>query len=441
MKTFRLLFLLSAIILVLSVNDLPAQTNFENCSAKGCHTSQTKNSVIHDPVSDDCTSCHESLTNKHPNPQKNDFRLSDSVPDLCYGCHDANNTASHIHAPVADGDCLSCHNVHSSNNDFLLAEEGGLVCAECHDLNQPGHKMHGPVAAAMCTACHSPHQSELASLLLRNDIDLCLFCHTNKKDVQDSPSVHEPFTEGCLDCHSPHSSPFKFMVRKDVPGMCFECHEQVEVQVGKQSDIHGPFQAEGKCYKCHNAHVSQYEHLLMDREQKLCFTCHNKPIEKNGRKITNIASRVEKKEHIHQPLKESGCSPCHAAHTPDNFFLLSAAFPSGSYGEGKAESFAHCFDCHDATLMEQKETTSATAFRNGSQNLHYVHVNRKKARNCTTCHDVHGSKYAHIIAERVPFGKWQMPMRYKTTANGGSCLTGCHKQLAYDRKQKVDNQM
>ena len=248
------------------------------------------------------------------------------------------------------------------------------------------------------------------------------------------PSVHQPFLDGCLDCHSPHSSPYKFMVRKDVPGLCFDCHEKVEVQVTNKSEVHGPFQEGEKCYKCHNAHVSEYDHLLMDKEQNLCLTCHNKVQKKGNRKIKNIARRVLKKKYVHAPMKDEGCSACHAAHTPDNYFLLSAAYPSGSYGEGKAESFAHCFDCHDSALMEKAVTTEDTQFRNGSRNLHYVHVNRKKARNCTTCHDIHGSKYEHLIAEKVPFGKWEMPMKYTVTADGGSCLTGCHKKLSYSRK-------
>ena len=141
-------------------------------------------------------------------------------------------------------------------------------------------------------------------------------------------------------------------------------------------------------------------------------------------------------KNIHAPVSDPGCSACHAAHTPDNFFLLSAAYPTGSYSDGKKENFAHCFDCHDPALMEEVETTSATSFRDGNKNLHYVHVTREKSRNCTTCHDIHGSKYTYLVAEKVPFGKWEMPMKFSVTGTGGSCLTGCHKKLSYSRDQK-----
>lgn len=433
MKNLMIKFGILIVFFLITQVPVFADTNFKNCSAKGCHLIQTKYSEVHEPVADNCLNCHETKAKTHPNQNKMDFKLKEDTPKLCYACHDPLNTLGHVHSPVEEGDCLSCHNPHSSDNEMLLTAEGGEVCMECHDLNQEGHTMHGPVAANMCTACHNPHQAELAGLLQREGMDLCLFCHTNKKDVQNSPSVHEPFLEGCLQCHSAHSSPYKFMVVKDVPGLCFDCHDQVEVQLGKKSDVHGPFQAGGKCYKCHTAHVSEQKYLLMDKEQNLCFSCHDKDLNKNGRKIKNIAKRVIKKKYIHAPIEDEGCSACHAAHTPDNFFLLSAAYPTGSYGDGKAESFAHCFDCHDEALMARAETEDDTEFRNGNQNLHYLHVTRKKARNCTTCHDVHGSKYAHIIAEKVPFGKWDMPMKFKNTANGGSCLTGCHKELGYDR--------
>jgi predicted CXXCH cytochrome family protein len=427
-----------SLILFLFTTQLFAETSFDNCSKKGCHLIQTKYSEVHEPVEDDCLNCHETKSKTHPNKGKKDFELAEKTPDLCYSCHDAFNSAKHIHEPVGEGDCLSCHNPHSTENEMLLTADGGEVCLECHDLAQEGHTMHGPVAANMCTACHNPHQAELKNLLAREDMELCTFCHTNKKDVQDSPSVHEPFLEGCVDCHSAHSSPYKYMVNKDVPGLCFDCHEKIEVQVGNKSEVHGPFQEGGKCYKCHNAHVSEQPNLLMEPEQNLCFSCHDKDLKKDGRKIKNIAKRVNKKKFIHEPINDKGCSACHAAHTPDNFFLLSAAYPKGSYGEGKAESFAHCFDCHDEALMKNEKTTKETQFRDGNSNLHYLHVSREKARNCTTCHDVHGSKYAHIIAEKVPFGKWDMPMKFKKNANGGSCLTGCHKELSYDRLAAVN---
>lgn len=409
--------------------------NSSDCSVPGCHLSQKKYEYIHNPVEEDCMNCHQKESENHPEEGEKEFSLTTEVPELCYGCHDAQTGMKHTHSPVKEGNCLTCHTPHSSDYEGLQKNEGGAVCSSCHSgLIPEGDMIHGPVAANMCSACHNPHQSDLANLLMREGMDLCLFCHTNKKDVQAMPSVHQPFLEACLQCHRPHSSPYKFIVNVDVPGLCFDCHPAVKVDTDNQSEVHGPFQEGGKCYLCHNAHVSEHQSLLQDREQNLCFTCHHKKIKKGTRTVKNIEKRVKSK-YVHAPIVDDGCAACHAAHTPDNFFLLSAAFPKGSYGEGKAESFAHCFDCHDSALMEKAETTGDTGFRDGNLNLHYLHVNREKARNCTTCHDIHGSKYKHLIAQKVPFGKWSMPMKYKDWETGGSCLTGCHKELKYDKSK------
>jgi len=435
MKNYLLPLYLTVLLIFGLQNNTNADNNFSNCTAKGCHLEQTKHDVVHSPVEDDCMSCHETSAKTHPIKNKKEFKLIADVPELCSECHDPMNEKKHVHPPVDEGKCLDCHNPHSSDNEYMLKADVGETCAGCHDLSKEGHSTHGPVAAGMCTACHDPHQSDLSGLVKREDREMCIFCHTNKKDPQGMVSIHEPFTETCLDCHSPHSSPYKFMVEEDVPGLCFNCHEEVQVQVDKKSEVHGPFQEGEKCYLCHNAHVSKYSHLLQNQEQQLCFTCHNKKIKKGERVVKNIEKRVDKTKYIHGPIEDEGCSACHLAHTPDNFFLLTAKFPTGAYGEGSVESFAHCFDCHESELMTEKETTEATEFRDGSNNLHYVHVHREKARNCTTCHDIHGSNYEHLIAAKVPFGNWEMPMKYKVTVDGGSCLTGCHKKLEYSRKK------
>ena len=51
------------------------------------------------------------------------------------------------------------------------------------------------------------------------------------------------------------------------------------------------------------------------------------------------------------------------------------------------------------------ETKGATGFRNGTQNLHAVHVNDKvKGRTCRACHAPHGADLPHLIRASVPFG-------------------------------------
>ena len=430
MKTYPAITFMLIFFMTFKANSQTAN-NFSDCNKAGCHISQLNHDYIHSPVEDDCMICHETNSSNHPVVDKNDFKLTSKVPELCLDCHDMDDTIMNVHSPFSDGECLSCHTPHGSENEMFLIESGADLCLQCHDSYSEKKFIHGPVAGGMCSACHNPHYSSNENLLLREGQDVCLFCHTQKKEIQNKASVHKPFLEGCMRCHTPHASEAKYLMAVDVPELCYTCHQTVEVSLDKKSEVHGPFQVGGKCYLCHDAHVSDFSPLLQAKEQDICFQCHNKKLQ-NGEYTIRDIERCVKSKFSHEPVVSSGCSACHAAHTPDNFFLLSAAFPTGSYTEGKAENFAHCFDCHDPALMEE-ETGTASNFREGERNMHFVHVNREKARNCTTCHNIHGSKYPHLVAEKVPFGKWEMPMNFKKTDNGGSCQTGCHKFLEYDR--------
>lgn len=429
----RYLFTMCVIALAMFPFPTRAQdsTSQIRCADSGCHLGLINLRFIHPVVEDDCLTCHIKKNKEHPGGRDNEFTLVAKVPELCYQCHEIGRGMKHKHVPVAAGECCTCHNEHGAIYENLLKEQD--VCINCHEMDPEAKFVHGPVAGKMCNACHDPHMSDHKDLLITGSKEICLFCHEAKKQIQEMQSVHAPFREDCMDCHNPHFSSAKYLLIEDVPGMCFACHEQVEVDLKNKSEVHGPFQEGNKCYLCHNAHVSKNDYLLQDEEKKLCFSCHNKKIQKGDRIIKNIEERVLDFKVVHAPVEGAGCSSCHAAHTPDNFFLLADAFPKGSYAEGKIENFAHCFDCHETELFTDSTTTAATNFRDADRNLHFVHLNREKARNCTTCHETHGTSYPHLIVSEVPFGKWNMPMSFKQLEDGGSCLTGCHKELNYHR--------
>jgi hypothetical protein len=86
-------------------------------------------------------------------------------------------------------------------------------------------------------------------------------------------------------------------------------------------------------------------------------------------------------------------------------------------------------------LAEKAE--GLTGFRNGPRNLHAVHVNKEKGRNCRACHSTHASGNELHVRDNVPFGRWQMPINYERTTTGGSCSPGCHKPYEYNRQAAV----
>jgi predicted CXXCH cytochrome family protein len=137
---------------------------------------------------------------------------------------------------------------------------------------------------------------------------------------------------------------------------------------------------------------------------------------------------------LHGPIADGKCTPCHEPHGGPNAKLLVREFPVTPYVPYTDQEYALCFGCHKRDLVQYADTSFATGFRDGERNLHFVHVNQPKGRNCVLCHDVHGGTSPKLIAASVPFGKWSLPIKFVKTDTGGSCAPGCHKPQVYDRK-------
>ena len=115
-------------------------------------------------------------------------------------------------------------------------------------------------------------------------------------------------------------------------------------------------------------------------------------------------------------------------------------FPSAFYQGFALDKYDLCFSCHDKQLVLNEQAKGLTGFRNGEQNLHFVHVNKSdKGRSCRACHETHASVQPRHIRDSVPYGQWQMPINFKKIETGGSCAPGCHKPFGYDREKPVDN--
>src|SRR5204862_3018896 len=136
----------------------------------------------------------------------------------------------HIHTPVTNGDCLTCHNPHGgTTRQFLKAASVGETCTTCHAGVTAGKaNIHGPVAAGACTACHNPHASNEKGLLLRRSTAMCLECHASMEPLlAHAASVHEPVKTDCLRCHTPHAADAKMMLVSQPEALCLSCHEDI----------------------------------------------------------------------------------------------------------------------------------------------------------------------------------------------------------------------
>ncbi len=398
-----------------------------SCITPGCHTGLVSAKHVHGPVAvANCQSCHEPDTGGHIYPMKRQDNLT------CTFCHPVVGSRTQQHAAVEDSGCVACHDPHRSDAKFLLAQPSiELTCATCHDTPLEKHA-HGPFASGQCTVCHQPHEANATNLLRQGDQpDHCFSCHTGiQVKVANSPFVHEPAKETCTTCHDAHTSGFPYQLSAPIADSCFVCHEAMAERIKSQPVSHDALFIEDGCANCHDPHAAAGPNLLRDRADHLCMRCHNEPIEAtDGRTIADMQPTLNRR-FLHGPVRAGDCAACHSVHGGENARLLLESFPDTFYASFDLSNYALCFSCHSSDLVLTERTDQLTEFRQGDQNLHYLHVHRdKKGRTCKACHDIHGSDRPDHIAADVPFegSQWAMPINFGKTDDGGSCSPGCHE--------------
>ncbi len=420
-----------------AVSNDAAAVEKKSCVTSKCHANMGKEKYVHGPVSvGQCTICHV-LTAEHA------FKPIENVGKLCNQCHDKEFTGKVTHPPVLKGECTGCHDSHQSPYEFMLRGEGENLCFICHDKKIiAGEFIHGPVAVGGCSVCHQPHSSDYPKLLLDVGNAACYSCHfTKEESFKEKKHMHSPVEEACILCHSPHSGNYEYNFAADgSQDLCLGCHDDIKEIVEDSKNKHGGLETERKCLGCHDAHVSDYPKQLLKEPLNLCISCHDREYGSGKTRVANMKPILNENKIHHGPIKQNDCSACHSPHGSNNFRILREYFPPVFYAPYDASNYKLCFMCHEQTIAQEKFTTTLTGFRNGKQNLHYVHVNLKvKGRTCRACHDAHATNNPKHIRDGVPFGAWNLPINFEKTAAGGQCLPGCHQLFKYDREKEVFN--
>jgi len=279
-------------------------------------------------------------------------------------------------------------------------------------------------------------------MLIARGNDVCFACHTDmEEEAGERKFTHGPVANGCVNCHSPHSADFENNLFADPKeGLCFSCHENKKTEVENATVKHRALTTGRKCLACHDPHFSDNAKQLIMAPMDLCLKCHSREYVRGERRVANMAEVLENNQYKHGPILEKDCSGCHNPHGSDNFRILRANFPPLFYSGYDPKNYELCFMCHEKDLAAEEWTTTLTGFRNGEQNLHFVHVNKKvKGRTCRACHDAHATNNPRHIRDSVPFGNWSLPVGFTKTETGGQCLPGCHQMFTYDREKPVDN--
>lgn len=300
---------------------------------------------------------------------------------------------------------------------------------------------HAPFEMGECSVCHTKDDPKNPGPLQGPVRGICAGCHdTMEATLATSAHPHKAATDNCVSCHNPHNAEVDHLLRAAPPALCVGCHDKVATAM-KAAVGHEPVGAGKSCLNCHDPHASQIAKGLLAQPFDLCLSCHGKSgvADPAGVALTNFATLLATNPHHHGPIGEKDCSACHETHGGANFRLLADPYPATFYAPWNEDNYALCFTCHDSDAFTKERTTTATTFRDGDRNLHFLHVNmEKRGRTCRACHEVHASPQPFQIRTSVPYGSkgWQLHLNFEQRPNGGSCSKTCHVTKSYDNGAK-----
>jgi predicted CXXCH cytochrome family protein len=295
---------------------------------------------------------------------------------------------------------------------------------------------HSPYETGDCSLCHKNKDPKDPGPLTGSVNEICLGCHEDFQKLISGKSTHAAAKESCVNCHNPHNSKRPKLLVEDSSALCLSCHQSVNQLLSNAKVQHDALTLNAKCANCHNPHGAKEEHLLTAPLYDLCLNCHGKDgvRDHDGRLLTNMKRLLADNPEVHSPVASKDCGACHVSHGGGNPHLLTLEYPAGFYSPYDPKLYALCFDCHEESAMKEARTTAATKFRDGDNNLHYVHVNKaERGRACGACHEVHASRQKHQIRDGVPYGPkgWILQLNFTQTPTGGYCAKTCHETRGY----------
>jgi predicted CXXCH cytochrome family protein len=508
--------------------------------------------IVHGPVrSGECLACHDPHASREPALLKSRYapgRFATGEGDvaLCLGCHEAeayfsdstdgtlfrdggrNYHALHL-APSSAArqerpadralSCRSCHEVHSSEGSRLVRREmdcGGVPCLRleyrrsdtggeclsgchtpqaytfigrvelvpvpaspaaaapdrstlepsalersinkrcvaCHEKDVKRfakRHIHAPTRSGFCSACHLDHGPENRLLLLGPEDRVCSRCH----DLRDARigAAHQGFPiagSRCSECHDPHAGENAAYLypRRHAPfaeGDCAACHGKPAAgwripgegnatcagchdDVGRENHLHEAIRQQG-CTGCHRPHASAEARLLRAPSARLCFSCHSRA--------------PFLKETTHPPAEEGDCAACHQPHGSANLRLLARPYPLEQFVPFAAERYGLCWECHDEGAITDPARVGDTGFSNGKRNLHAVHLADRATQtevgrrvqpgiSCRNCHDPHATEGPNLIRRVLDCnGVPCLQVEFRKVGKGGRCVGGCHQTASY----------
>jgi predicted CXXCH cytochrome family protein len=218
-----------------------------------CHEDKTKGKAVHSAIAMGCTTCHDVKTEG----ETTSVALTSPKEQLCFTCHEKQaKEGDTLHGPYEKGQCVTCHDPHTSDFPKQLRAEGNGLCLECHAERA---KVEDNVSLFGGKAAMTKAEFEPAPKIVSNPAAKIghPFARHPIAEIQD-PLRGEKMS--CLSCHQPHTSPQQALmaVPKDPKGdICDACHQSFEAKVHDEN------------LKKYGAVEEQNRKELMDKQRHL----------------------------------------------------------------------------------------------------------------------------------------------------------------------------
>jgi predicted CXXCH cytochrome family protein len=203
----------------------PKEIKSETCLT--CHPDKKGGKFVHTAVGMGCENCHQATSDKEK--QTTRIELVATGGDLCAVCHEAKKDPV-LHGPYKNGECLTCHDPHTSEHPKQLRAEVNSLCLECHAERR---RVEGPVGLFGDKAKISQADFEQIPKIVPNAAVKMghPFARHPMAEVPDPLRGGEKMS--CLSCHEAHSSQAGPLIRiaKTKNGdICAACHEAFEAK-------------------------------------------------------------------------------------------------------------------------------------------------------------------------------------------------------------------
>lgn len=195
-----------------------------------CHPDKEEGKFVHSAVALGCGSCHQATSEK----KRTTITLLAAGGELCAVCHEASKDPV-LHGPYKAGQCLTCHDPHTSNFPKQTRADVSILCMSCHSVNRPDVQID--------------REAKTVTILGNQTLAFDAYREAQKIRLGQSgssghPIVGHPITGkdprrkdamlNCLSCHAAHSSTRPGLLPPGVKGeagLCVVCHR------GERTDI------------------------------------------------------------------------------------------------------------------------------------------------------------------------------------------------------------